>query len=143
MYQATMQLPLLSLLCAFFFLQAATAAFLQAATAAPASSTSSQPACSKCTPVIDPQNPGHYVNGSWTPNYINETGLWVPNSDPAEKNGFCLDCNVTYKDGDYQGACREAGCPVPPPSPYATCTDSTTKEDCKVCDKAWEGLRWQ
>ena len=46
----------LSLLCAFCFLRAASAA------PTPETSTSSQPACSRCTPMIDPKNPGHYVH---------------------------------------------------------------------------------
>jgi len=85
--------------------------------------------------MIDPKNPGHYVQGVWTPNFINETGLWVPGSEVGSVS-VCLDCNATYKDGWYDGACREAGCPTPPPSKYALCTDRTTKEDCKVCDEA-------
>merc|ERR1711935_253394 len=98
-------------------------------------STSSRPAsCSKCSPIIDPTGAGHNVKGVWVPKYINKPGVYVPNDDPAETNGYCVDCSYQ----SFHDQCKDAGGaigPPPPPPKYASCIAHyiNGQQDCKVC----------
>jgi len=98
-------------------------------------STSSRPAsCSKCSPIQDPTGAGSYDKGTFVPKYINRPGVYVPNDDPAETNGWCLDCSYPSAHDE----CKAAGCaigPPPPPKKYSDCVDTyiNGQTDCKVC----------
>lgn len=105
----------------FFSSLLCTVLFLQAAAAAPAP-------CSECFPMEDPSGAGTYTNGSFTPNYLNKTGVWIPNSDPAVDKWYCVDCSVSA----YHDACQDAGCPTPVPK-YATCYTDSRLANCQVC----------
>jgi len=101
----------------------------------PTELSSSRPAsCSKCSPIIDPTGAGQYDKGVWVPKYINKPGVYVPNDDPAETNGFCVDCSYP----SFHDQCKAAGCairPPPPPPKYASCIAHyiNGQQDCKVC----------
>merc|ERR1711865_1311892 len=98
-------------------------------------STNSRPAsCSKCSPIQDPSGAGSYDKGIFVPKTINRPGVYVPNDDPAETNGWCLDCSYPSAHDE----CKAAGCAIgpPPPAPkYSNCIDTyiNGETDCKVC----------